>query len=199
MLEVRRPIVNFHLLVLGVLSNATPGGIHGSPWVTPTLSKESLDSTPGKGSLTAWFRRLCWRQRKLILPRRNKVANGVWLEQVAPAVCIEVIFTLLVGLRVWDDWLEPGGTNPCRTCHRLKVFLGILGGNWGGNWTSCIARCGSPLFGGVPKSIWIAVPKRERGGAFLREQEPDAIAAKFGIVLTELFQTGWLTRWVWRN
>ena len=29
MLEVRRPIVNF--LPLGVLSNATPGGIHTSP------------------------------------------------------------------------------------------------------------------------------------------------------------------------
>ena len=28
---------------------------------------------------------------------------------------------LLVGLRVWDDWLELEGTNPCRTCHRPKV------------------------------------------------------------------------------
>ena len=33
MLEVRRPMLNFFLLVLGVLSNATPGDIHGSPWV----------------------------------------------------------------------------------------------------------------------------------------------------------------------
>ena len=34
----------------------------------------------------------------------------------------------------------------------------------------------------------------ERGGAFL--QEP---GVKFEIVLTELLQTGWLTRWVWSN
>ena len=46
-------------------------------------------------------------------------------EQTAPAVCIEVIFILLVGLRVWDDWLEPRGTNPYRICHRSKVLLGI--------------------------------------------------------------------------
>ena len=37
----------------------------------------------------------------------------------------------------------------------------------------------------------------ERGEAFL--QEPGAVAAKFGIVLTELLQTGWLTCWVWSN
>ena len=31
MLEVRRLVLNFLPLVLGFLSNATPGGIHGSP------------------------------------------------------------------------------------------------------------------------------------------------------------------------
>ena len=36
---------------------------------------------------------------------------------------------LLGGLRVRDDGLEPGGTNLCRTCHCLKVFLGVLGGS----------------------------------------------------------------------
>ena len=35
--------------------------------------------------------------------------------------------TLLAGLQVWDDWLEPRGTNPCRTCHCPKAFLGLLG------------------------------------------------------------------------
>ena len=40
---------------------------------------------------------------------------------------------LLGGLRVWDDWLEPGGMNPCRTCHRPKVFLGALGRSLGGD------------------------------------------------------------------
>ena len=35
----------------------------------------------------------------------------------------------------------------------------------------------------------------EHSGAFLREAEPGAIAAKCRIVLTELLQAGWLTRW----
>ena len=43
MLEVRHLMVNFFLLVLGVLSNATPGGIYKSPWVTLTLLYESLE------------------------------------------------------------------------------------------------------------------------------------------------------------
>ena len=43
--------------------------------------------------------------------------------------------TLLIGLRVWDDWLKPRGTNPCRTCHRPKVFLGLLGGSRGRDWS----------------------------------------------------------------
>ena len=64
---------------------------------------------------------------------KNMDANEVWLEQVAPAVCIEVIFTLLVGLRVRDDWLEPGEKNPCRICYHSKVFFGILDGSCGGD------------------------------------------------------------------
>ena len=52
---------------------------------------------------------------------------------------IDMILTLLKGflggLRVRDDWLEPGRMNPCRTCHRPKVFLGVLGGSWGGDHT----------------------------------------------------------------
>ena len=52
---------------------------------------------------------------------------------------INMILTLLEGLlgdlRVWDNWLEPEGMNPCITCHRPKVFLGVLGGSWGGDQT----------------------------------------------------------------
>ena len=38
--------------------------------------------------------------------------------------------TLLVGLRVWDDWLEPEGSNPCITCHCPKVFFDTLSGSF---------------------------------------------------------------------
>ena len=42
----------------------------------------------------------------------------------------------------------------------------------------CLAR--GPLFGGVLKSIWMVVSKRERGKAFLLK--PIAITPELGIV-----------------
>ena len=39
---------------------------------------------------------------------------------------MKIIFALLGGLRVWDNWLELRGINPYKTCCRPKVFLGIF-------------------------------------------------------------------------
>lgn len=50
-LEVRYPIVNFYLLILGVLSNAPLDGIHGSSWVIQTLSKGNLKLNSRQGAL----------------------------------------------------------------------------------------------------------------------------------------------------
>ena len=50
------------------------------------FQREALNSTQAKGSLTAWFQRLCWYQQKLILPQRNKAANGVRLVPKTPVV-----------------------------------------------------------------------------------------------------------------
>ena len=36
-------------------------------------------------------------------------------------------------------------------CHCLKVFLGILGGSYGGDWTSCIA-CEAPYLKESPRA-----------------------------------------------
>ena len=74
-----------------------------------------------------------FQKKSFELNTKNMDVNGVWLEQVTPAVYIEVIFTFLVGLRIWDDWLESGGTNPCRTCHRPKVFFGVPDGSCSGD------------------------------------------------------------------
>ena len=52
------------------------------------------------------------------------------------------------GLRFWDDWPELGGMNPCRT---LSLFLGALGGSYGGDWTSCIA-CEAPYSKESPRA-----------------------------------------------
>ena len=47
-----------------------------------------------------------------------------------------------------------------------------------------IARCRSPLFKGVSKSIWIAMPKLKCCKAFLQEQEPNAITTERSLILS---------------
>ena len=55
---------------------------------------------------------------------------------------IDMIFALfenvLGSLQVWDDWFQPGEMSLCRT---LSLFIDVLGGGYGKDWTSCIA-CG---------------------------------------------------------
>ena len=85
-----------------------------------------------------------------------------------PAICIKVIFILLVGLQVRDDWLEPRGTNLCRTCHRPKLFLGLLGGSYVRDWTSRIAWYEAFYLKEFPKASGLLYPA-EHGGAFLRD------------------------------
>ena len=52
-LQVRHPIMNFHLLVLGVLFNATPGGIHKALESLRLFQKKALNSSQSKRSSTA--------------------------------------------------------------------------------------------------------------------------------------------------
>ena len=85
---------------------------------------------------------------------------------------------VLGGLRFWNDWPEPGGMNLCRT---LSLFLGALGGSWGGDWTSHITWCKFPYSEESPRTSGSRYPA-EPGGAFLREQESVVLAAKLGIV-----------------
>ena len=127
--EVGLLIVNFFPLVLRVLSDVTPSCICGSPWLFQTLSKESLEINPRQRSFGCLVPTLVLVSTKVDPTTKNMNANGIWLEQIAPAICIKVIFTLFVSLRVQDDWLESGRTNLCRTCHCPKVFLGISDGS----------------------------------------------------------------------
>ena len=133
--EVRRPIVNFLPLILRVLSNATPSGIHRSRWVTRTLSKESLELNP-------WRRSHCLALTLVLMPTKadptiKEQSRKRGMVEANSADGIDMILTLLEhllsGLRVRDDWLESEGINPCKTCHRPKVFLGVLSGCWGGD------------------------------------------------------------------
>ena len=60
-------------------------------------------------------------------------------------------------------------------CHRPKVFLGILGGSYGGDWTSCIA-CEAIYIKEVPKGIWI-LKESQRAFRFLCPNE--SVARRF--------------------
>ena len=90
-------------------------------------------------------------------------------------------WALLVGLRVWDEWLEPEGKNLCR---KLSSSKSLRRYTWRKLWwgLNLMYRVWGPLFEEVPKGIWIPMPKRKRGKAFLQEQEPSVITTEFKIV-----------------
>ena len=134
------------------------------------FQRKTLNSTQDKGSLTAWFWRQCKCQQKLILLQRNEAVNKVRLVPRAPVV---------------STW----------SLYFLRAFL--VACRFGATGLSleeqvhaehCYRLESLSLFG----SLYPA----ERSG-FLQGQ--GAIAAEFWNVLTELLQTGWLTRCVWRN
>ena len=89
--------------------------------------RKALNSTQGKGSSTAWFRRLCWRQRKLILPQRNGDFLGA--------------FSVACGFGATGFSLE--GRIHTELCHRPSVYLAEAG-----------VRTGSHAWLGVRFLIW---------------------------------------------
>ena len=112
---MRRPIVNFLPLVLGVLPNSTPNSVHQSTGVTKTLPKESFELDPRQEIFDCLvFPTLILVPTKAdpITKERNCKRGAVGARE---AGSIKIILALVSGLRVWDDWLEPGGPSPCKT------------------------------------------------------------------------------------
>ena len=132
-LEKRRPIVNFLPLVLGVLPNSTLDSIYQSTGVTKTLSKKSFELDPRQEI----FDCLVFPTLVLVPMKADPITKERSCKRGAIGACgagdIKIVLALVSGLRVWDDWLEPGGINPCRTCHCLKVFLGVYDGSSSGD------------------------------------------------------------------
>ena len=102
---------------------------------------------------------------------------------------IDMILTLLEGLlgglRVPDNYLDPEGTNPCRTSHRPKVFLDVPDGSCGGDWISYIGM--RPLVWGslhahLNRRFWLIV-------RFCKSEMP-LLRSRVWYRLTELLQTG---------
>ena len=86
--------------------------------------KETLNSTQGKKSHSFGLVLLTFVLAPTKVDPTVKEQSCKWGTAVASdAGDINMILALLKGvigrLEVWDDWLQPGGTNPCRT---LSLF-----------------------------------------------------------------------------
>ena len=82
----------------------------------------------------------------------------------------------------------------------INMILALLEGALGGlrvrdDWLLPVSLCVGVLWTESPSSSESLYPAE--WSEFPQGQ--GAIAAEFGNVLTELLQTSWLTRWVWRN
>ena len=84
--------------------------------------RKALNSTQDKGSLTAWFQRLCKCQQKLILLQRNKAINGVRLVPVAMAV-VKWFLHFLIACRFRTIGLSLEEQVYAEYCHRRRASL----------------------------------------------------------------------------
>ena len=167
MFEVKRSIVNFLLQILGVSLNSNPNIVYERPGMSKTLLKKSFEVNPRQGN----FGCLALLTLILVPTKRNKAANRVRLKLVARMVCTQVILTLFKGLigslRVWDNWLQLGWTNPCKTLSLFERFSHVY-----------LAEAGVLFLGSSSSSLLLCPTKRDE--AFLWKQRCDAIAAKLG-------------------
>ena len=148
---------------------------------SPSLfRRKALNSTQDKGSLTAWFRRLCKCQQKLILLQKKQAVNGVRLKARGAGKfgttglnLEERIHAELVVVRKFSSvYLTEAAVGT-----RFHISLGVR---------SLIRKSPQEHLDSCAR-LSVA---RMRVGCY-------CCAAWHSLI--ELLQTGWLTRWVWRN
>ena len=202
MLEMRHPIVNFHLRVLRVLSNTTPSGIYGSLWVTQIFSKKSLELNPIQGIFD------CLVLTLVLVPTKTDSTARKWSCKRSAVgakgvddidMILELLKGLLGSLRVWDHWLQLGGTNWCRTLTSSENFLVYLAEAVVGTRSQVLLEMRSHIWKTPQEHLdccaWLSVI-----GCFCESESwVPLLWSGVWYYLTELFQTGWLTRWVWSN
>ena len=107
--EVRLFILNFFLLVLGILSNATLGSIYRNSWVTQAFLKESLEFNPRQKIFDCLVPTLVLAPMKAdSTTKKQSCKRGT--VGAKSASDINRTFALLEGavgcLRIWDDWFQ---------------------------------------------------------------------------------------------
>ena len=194
MFEVRRPIANFRMLVLGVLSNMTPGDVHKNSWVTQTLSKESLELNPRQGS---HFFSLV--PTLVLVPTK---ADPITKEQ--RALAISKWSSRFLGPSCWPTglrrlawaWKERSMQNIVIVQRSSSVYL-----------AEAMVGTGSHALLGMKPLIWRSpyghldcYTQLSVAESFCEnESRVPSLWSGVWYRLTELLQIDWLTRWVWRN
>ena len=104
---------------------------------------------------------------------------------------IKIILTLLGDLRVWDGWLQLGERIHAELCHRSSVYSAEAGVRTGPHASLGVRSL-------IRRSPQEHLDRSTRWSVFARAR---AHCHRCGAWyrLTKLLQTGWLTRWVWRN
>ena len=168
MLEVRYPIANFYLLVLRVLSNITPGGIHKSSWVTQTLLKESFElNSRQKCYFLALIYAFIPIKADLITKEQSYIQGMV---DVSDAGNIEIIFAVfgffLLAYRFGMNNLSLKEKIHIKHCHRPKVFLDVFGRSYSEGWISYIAWCEASYFKEFLRAFGLLCLNKSMSGRF---------------------------------
>ena len=84
---------------------------------------------------------------------------------------------LLGGLRVWDDWLQLGGTSLCRTFSSVRLAEAVVRAG------PHVSLAGEVLYSEESSRASGSLYPTKRGEAFLQEREPGTIAER-GLALS---------------
>ena len=161
-----------------------------SRWYTQKLLSLNSDSFEGKP----------WTQPKTMGPffwpgsDACTGTNKIWSyhERTKSAGSIEMIPTVLrpflLACGFGTTGLSLKRKIHAEHCYRPKIFLSVLGGSYGMDWTLCIAWCEPPHLKKIPWAFGVLCLTECGKG----ESRVPSLRS-FGNILTELFQTGWLT------
>ena len=193
MLEIRRSIQNFFLLVLGALSNATPSDIHINPWVwTQPKTKElffRLDSNACIGTNKDWScHKRMWLQ--IEYNKRGAVgAHGAGDIKIILAACGFGTTGLSLEEQVYP-WLVTA----------QKFSLLYLTEAAIGTRFPALLNTRVPCLKESPRASELLCPNTSVASRFCKSKIlVPLLWSGVWYHLIESLQIGWLTRWVWRN
>ena len=150
-----------------------------NPWVTQTLLKESLELNLGKGALPGF--KACTDANPTTKEQscRRGTVGASGASGIEMILVVLGAFSLACGCGTTGLSLEE--QIHAEHCHRLKVFLGVLGGSCGRDWTSCIAWCEVPYSEESPKASGLLCPNGSVAGRFCESESLVPSRRRYGV------------------